>query len=230
MSLNTIRSYALSVFALLVVVFFLPFQQDFFTTSKWYLVGFFALLLLLTSLGDFLLSKKATWKKREFDTPFTLFIVAGVLSVLFGSTNKVQALINPQFGLLMFVFLFIIYYYISRSHKKLPHGGTVLAAFSVLFSITVLVETVPFLTALLPSALQKFQNITLAGTLIDALIFLGLVSVISLSHLLKKDDDTEKNIASFVGFVVTTLTAIVLLFTLVKNNSILAYCIFWSRN
>ncbi|MCX6733104.1 MAG: hypothetical protein NTV98_06210, partial [Candidatus Roizmanbacteria bacterium] len=104
MSLNTIRSYALSVFALLVVVFFLPFQQDFFTTSKWYLVGFFALLLLLTSLGDFLLSKKATWKKREFDTPFTLFIVAGVLSVLFGSTNKVQALINPQFGLLMFVF------------------------------------------------------------------------------------------------------------------------------
>lgn len=222
MSLNTIRTYALSLFSLLIVVFFLPFQQDFFTTAKWYLAGFFALLLILTTVGDFLLSKKATWKRREFDTPLTLFIIAGVFSVLFGSTNKVQALINPQFGLLMFVFLFVIYYYISRSHKKIPHGETVLSVFSVLFSITVLAETVPFITSRLPVALQKFQNTTLAGTLIDALIFLGLVSIIFLSNLLKKEEDDEKNIASFVGFIVSTLTVIVLLFTLVKNNSILA--------
>lgn len=222
MSLNTIRSYALSLFALLVVVFFLPFQQDFFVTAKWYLVGFFALILLLTSLGEFLLSKKFTWKKKEFDTPLTLFIVSGVLSVLFGSTNKVQALINPQFGLLMLLFFFVIYYYMSRSHKKFHHLDTVLSVFSVLFSITVLAETVPFITSLLPSSLRKFQNITLAGTLIDALIFLGLVSVMLLSNLLKKEDDTEKNIASFVGFIVTTLTAIILIFTLIRNNAILA--------
>jgi len=222
MSVNTIRSYVLSVFALLVVVFFFPFTQDFFTTPKWYLVGFFGLALLLSSVGEFLFSKKITWKKREFDTPLTLFIIAGALSVLFGSTNKVQALLNPHFGLLTFIFLFVIYYYVSRSQKRFFHGGMVLSIFSVLFSITVLAETVPFITSRLPDALQKFQNVTLAGTVIDALVFLGFASAVSLSGLLKKDNNVSKNISSFFGFIFTTLTAIVLLFTLVKNSSTLA--------
>jgi len=222
MSLQTIRSYVLSVFALVVVIFFLPFTQDFFTTPKWYFVGFFALALLLSSVGAFLFSKKVVWEKREFDTPFTLFVIAGVLSVLFGSTNKVQALLNPHFGLLTFLFFFIIYYYLSRSYKKFSHGDTVLSIFSVLFSITVLAETVPFITMRLPVALQKFQNVTLAGTLIDALVFLGFASIISLSNLLKKESKLLKNVFSFAGFVFTTITAIVLLFTLIKNSATLA--------
>lgn len=222
MSFNTVRSYALSIFALVVVVFFLPLTQDFYTTSKWYLVGFFALALILSSLGEFLFSKKVTWKKKEFDTPLMLFVIAAVLSVLFGSTNKVQALLNPHFGLLTFVFLFVIYYYISRSQKKLPNRDIVLSVFSVIFSITVLVETVPFITSRLPIALQKFQNVTLAGTLIDALIFLGFISTVLLGTLLKKDEEENKNIFAFVGFIITTLTSVVLLFTLVKNSSILA--------
>ena len=222
MSFTTVRSYVLSLFALMVVVFFLPFTQDYFTTPKWYLVGFVALILLLSSVGEFLFSKKIVWKKREFDTPFTMFLIAGALSVLFGSTNKVQALLNPHFGLLTFVFLFIIYYYLSRSTKKLPHGDVVLSVFSVLFSITVLAETVPFITSRLPTAWQKFQNVTLAGTSTDALLFLGFVSILFLSKLLKKDSNLVKNIASFGGFVFTTVTAIVLMFTLVKNSSILA--------
>lgn len=222
MSFTTIRSYVLSVFALVVMVFFLPFTQDYFGTSKWYLVGFVSLALLLSSVISFLLSKKATWKKREFDTPITLFVIAAVLSALLASTNKVQALLNPHFGLLTFVFCSVIYYYFSRSHKKFPHGETILAVFAGLFSITVLAETVPFITSKLPSALQKYQNVTLAGTLIDALVVLGFVSVLFLSNLLKKESNASKNISSFVGFVFTTITAIVLLFTLVKNNSILA--------
>ncbi|MFH0773849.1 MAG: tetratricopeptide repeat protein [bacterium] len=222
MSFNTVRSYVLSIFAFVVIIFFLPFTQDFFVTAKWYLVGFFALALLLSSIANFLFSKKVTWKKKEFDTPLTLFIIAGVLSVLFGSTNKVQALINPHFGLLTFVFLFIIYYYVSRSSKKLPSGKIILSIFSVLFSVTVLAETVPFITSRLPGILPKFQNVTLAGTLFDALVFLGLMAVVSLGDLLKKENNVQRNIISFVGFVFTTLTAIVVLFTLGKNSANIA--------
>ena len=222
MSFTTVRAYALYFLSLLVIVFFLPFTQDYFATAKWYLVGFLALAFLLSSVGAFLFSKKITWVKKEFDTPLTLFMIAGGLSVLFGSTNKVQALLNPHFGLLTFVFLFVLYYYLSRSHKKVPHGDVILSAFSVIFSVTVLLETVPFITSRLPAALQKFQNVTLAGTLIDALLFLGLISVISLSRLLKKDVNVVKNISSLVAFIFTTLTAIVLVFTLVKNSANLA--------
>jgi len=222
MSFTTIRSYALSVFALLVVIFFLPFTQDYFTTAKWYLAGFFALFLLLSSVASFLLSKKATWKKKEFDTPLTLFVVAAGLSVLFGSTNKVQALLNPQFGLLTFVFLFVIYFYFSRSTKKLPFGEIIISLFSVFFSITVLAETVPFITTRLPKVLQQFRYTTLSGSLIDALVFLGFAAVISLSRLLKKGNNVPKNAASFVGFVFSSLTVVVLLFTLVKNSASIA--------
>jgi len=221
MSFTTVRTYVLSLLTLAVVIFFLPFTQDYFTTPKWYLVGFMALLLLLSSVGEFLFSKKLVWKKKEFDTPFTLFLIVGALSVLFGSTNKVQALLNPNFGLLTFVFLFILYYYISRFTKKIPHGDVVLSIFVVIFSGTVLVEVVPAITSRLPAALQKFQNVTLAGTLIDSLLFLGFMSVIFLSKLLKKDVSIAKNISSFAAFVFSTITSIVLIFTLVKNSSTL---------
>lgn len=222
MSFNTVRSYTLYFFFLLVIVFFLPFTQDFFTIPKWYLVGFFALALLLSSIGEFLYTKKITWNKKELDSPLTLFLVAASLSILFGSVNKVQALLSPHFGLLTFVFLFVIYFYFSRSHIKLPNGDMILSLFAALFSLTVLVETVPFITSRLAPALQKFQNITLVGTLIDALIFLGFASVLSLSNLLKKENNWVQNVSSFIGFVLSTLTSIVILFSLVRNSTSLA--------
>jgi len=222
MSFQTIRSYVLYLFTFLVVVFFLPFTQDFFTTPKWYLVGFFALALILSSVGEFLFTKKITWIKKEFDSPLTLFLVVASLSLLFGSVNKVQALLSPHFGLLTFVFLFIIYYYFSRSRKTMPHGDMVFSLFSAVFSLTVLAETLPFITTRLPAALQKFQNVTLAGTMLDALVFLTFASVVSLGNLLKKEDHTAKNISSFLGFVLSTLTSIVILFSLVRNSASLA--------
>lgn len=222
MSFQAVRSYLLYFFSLLVVVFFLPFTQDIFTLPKWYLVGFFALALLLSSIGEFLYTKKITWNKKELDSPLTLFLVAASLSILFGSVNKVQALLSPHFGLLTFVFLFIIYYYFSRSHKTISHGDIIFSLFSIIFSSTVLAETVPFITNRLTPALQKFQNVTLAGTLFDALVFLSFASVILLSSLLKKERSVISNISALVGFVFTTLTSIVIFFSLVKNSSSLA--------
>jgi len=222
MSFHTVRSYVIYFFILSVIVFFLPFTQDYFALAKWFFVGFSALALLLSSVGAFLISKRVIWKKKEFDTPLTLFIIAAILSVLFGSTNKTQALLNPHFGLLTFVFLFVIYYYLSRSQKKLFYGNFIFSIFSVVFSVSVIAETVPFITSRLPSALQKFQNVTLAGTLIDAFIFIGFAAMFFLSKLLKKDENMMKNISSFIGFVFTAFTAIVLLFTLVKNNYLIA--------
>jgi len=222
MTFQSMRSYLLFFLGLLAVVFFLPITQDFFTTPKWFLVGFVSLLLILSSVGEFLFSKKLTWKKKEFDTPLILFIVAAALSIVFGSTNKVQALLSPHFGLLTFVFLYITYHYVSRSHSKIKFGGIVFSLFSFIFSLTVLAETVPFITSRLPAYLSKYQNSTLAGTLIDALVVLGFAAVIALSKLLKKEDDTIENGTSFFAFVFSTLTVIVILFTLVKNNTTIA--------
>ena len=92
----------------------------------------------------------------------------------------------------------------------------------MVFSITVLMETVPFITSRLPASLQRFQNVTLAGTLIDALLVLGFVAIISLSKLLKKDTNLVKNISSLAAFIFTTISTIVVLFTLIKNSASLA--------
>ena len=155
MSFQTVRSYMLYFFSLLVVVFFLPFTQDFFTLPKWYLVGFFALALLLSSMGEFLYTKKITWNKKELDSPLTLFLVAASLSILFGSVNKVQALLSPHFGLLTFVFLFIIYYYFSRSHKTISHGDIIFSLFDLVRLSSNLAECIFFV---LHSLLHKTKN------------------------------------------------------------------------
>ncbi|MFZ2026355.1 MAG: hypothetical protein WAV30_03660 [Microgenomates group bacterium] len=215
---------ALILFGLLfiTVLFFLPFFQDMFVLSKWFLMGVVALLLITSSIGEFVVSKKLTWEKRDADSVLMLFIFAGVLSLLFGSVNKVQALINPAFGLLTFVFLFIVYLYVSRSHPKFSQGSIIFPLFSALFAITVLFTTIPNLLALLPKQLGAYQNITLAGNLFDTLLFLGFAAVLSLSILLKKELSNTKRVSALVGFSATTFTAVIVLFTLIRNGSALA--------
>ncbi|MFZ2206169.1 MAG: hypothetical protein WA061_04575 [Microgenomates group bacterium] len=222
MTFKSVRAYALYGLLFLTVVFFLPVLQDMFVLAKWFLVGFIALALIISSIGELIVTKKLTWEKREADSVLALFIFAGVLSLLFGSINKIQALISPQFGLLTFVFLFILYLYVSRAHKKLVQGGMIFGLFSTIFSVTVLFETIPALTALLPIQLKTFQNISLAGNLFDAFLFLGFSAVISLSVLLKKELSSGKRVSAFFGFSSSVFAAIVVLFTLVRNGSALA--------
>ncbi|EKD64684.1 MAG: hypothetical protein ACD_50C00325G0003, partial [uncultured bacterium] len=67
--------------------------------ERLYLLGFGVLLLLLISTIRILISKKISWQKNPFDGLIILFITSMTISTLFSSPNKIQALLNPNFGL-----------------------------------------------------------------------------------------------------------------------------------
>ena len=123
--------------------FFLNFTQEYFVTNKLYLLGFGVLLLVLISTVQIIVSKKISWEKRPFDKLILLFLTSVAVSTLLSSPNKIQALLNPNFGLVMLISLAVLYFYISRNgenkgdHKGSPlqkHNQFLIIHFSFLIS------------------------------------------------------------------------------------------------
>ena len=103
---------------LLIFPVFLPFTQDFYETTKWYALGSIALFTCLWWSIQTLKARVAIFHPgRTFWSLLALF-GAGILSVLFGSTNRVEALLEP-FGPFLFIFLAFILISSSVNKQKL---------------------------------------------------------------------------------------------------------------
>ncbi|MEK7633624.1 MAG: tetratricopeptide repeat protein, partial [Patescibacteria group bacterium] len=209
--------------------FFLNITQEFFITNKLYLFGFGALLLILISTLHFLFSKKLSWQKRPFDNLILLFLTAVSLSVLFSSPNKVQALLNPSFGLVMMVSLAILYFYLSRQHKGPSSSDEVgpyikvLSVLSVFLSVlTIVFFFQPLKNIALPQNLAFLKNpeFTPVGSQLDLAIFLGFFVVIAVVNLLKKglinQTPTKKLILNSSFLILNLLALSLTVYSLIK--------------
>ena len=203
--------------------FFLNLTQEFFVTNKLYLLGFGVLLLLLLSTVNLLLSKKLSWQKRPFDNLILLFLTAMAISIVFSSPNKIQALLNPSFGLVMMISLAILYFYLSRNvgvdHRVDPNKGghrgpplQILFVSSVLLSIlTIIFYFQPFKNINLPQNLVFLKNpsFTPLGSQLDLAIFLGFFVILGISRLLTMKQSNNETIIlvfwpqylQYLGFV-----------------------------
>jgi len=171
--------------------FFLNITQEYFVTNKLYLLGFGVLLLLLLSTVHLLLTKKISWQKRPFDNLVLLFLTTMAISVVFSSPNKIQALLNPSFGLVMMISLAILYFYLSRqkglslSDKVRPY----ITFSSLLLSLTTIVFYFqPLKNISLPQnlAFLKNPNFTPVGSQLDLAIFLGFGLILGLTQIWKR--------------------------------------------
>ena len=199
--------------------FFLPFTQEFFITNKLYLLGFGSLLLLLISGVELLLTKKLVWQKQPFDSLILLFLTAMAISVAFASPNKIQALLNPSFGLVMMISLAILYFYLSRgpslSDKVGPHIMKALSFSSLILSlITIVFFFQPFKNIALPQFLAFLKNpgFTPVGSQLDLAIFLGFFVVVGIVSFPRRWESRPKWIPVFTGMTLTiTLLALFLI-------------------
>ena len=105
--------------------FFLPATQEFFLTNKLYLLVFVALFLLLISTIKIAVTKKISWQKGAFDNLLVLFLLSLAISIILSSPNKIQALLNPNFGFLTFFSLTILYFYLSRFSLNLHQSPSI---------------------------------------------------------------------------------------------------------
>ena len=193
--------------------FFLPATQEFFLTNKLYLLAFSALFLLLISTIKIAVTKKISWQKGAFDNLLVLFLLSLAISIIISSPNKVQALLNPNFGFLTFFSLTVLYFYLSRiptnektdSHQKSPHlhqspistnlhkspfisTYLYLSLFlsSFLLSLfTIIFFFQPFKNVNLPQSLAflKSPSFTPIGSQLDLAIFLGFFLTYGLTRI-----------------------------------------------
>jgi tetratricopeptide (TPR) repeat protein len=195
--------------------FFLPFTQEYFVTNKLYLLGFGVLLLLSLSIVNLLLFKKITWQKNSFDNLVLLFLSAITISIVFSSTNKIQALLNPSFGLTMMIALSFLYFYLSRTKVAHELSLQILSMSSVLISIvTTIFYFQPFKNVNLPPLLAFLKNpsFTPLGSQLDLVIFLGFFVVYGLIRVLKAQQVNANNTnKEFSPSIVFNLSSIIFL-------------------
>lgn len=211
----------LNTFLFLFPLFFLTTTREFFVTNKLYLLSFTALFLFLVSGFHLLYSKKITWNPKSLDLPITVFIVAVALSLVFSSTNKIQAILNPNFGLLMFLSLGVLYFFLSRT-KDLSTvlslfrlTGVMLSIFSIVFFFQ------PFKNVSLTLSWQFLKNpgFTPLGNQIDLAIFLGFTLVINVYFLLGKTKNPMNRIliTNYLFLVLNSLALFLTIYSLFKN-------------
>ncbi|MFA9288283.1 MAG: tetratricopeptide repeat protein [Weeksellaceae bacterium] len=140
--------------------FFLPVTRDFLIFSKFYFFIFAVALLLILSLVRFIMTKKFVLVQNIAAQALILLVLSYAISVVLMSFNKVQAIFNPQYGLVLMVAMVVYYLYASQIFSKAKmHIIEVLGISAIVVS---LISTVAVLLPAqgLPSGLSFLQNKT----------------------------------------------------------------------
>ncbi|MCL4363990.1 tetratricopeptide repeat protein [Patescibacteria group bacterium] len=172
-------------------LFFLTTTQDFFITNKFYFLGFFAIVLTLVCAAEAIVTKKIIWVNKVLDLPILLFFGTVLLSMIVSSTNKVAAFTNPNVGVGVFLFLTIVYFYLSRnkplSNKIYSLSALILSILTVFFFIQ------PLKSVDLPSSLEFIKNpsFTSLGSQLDLAIFLGFFLILPAVRILEKKANSK---------------------------------------
>jgi len=213
---NRTIHYFLLTIIFIFPFFFLPATQEFFLTNKLYLLAFSSLFLLLISTIKIAVTKKISWQKGAFDNLLVLFLLSLAISIILSSPNKVQALLNPNFGFLTFFSLTVLYFYLSRIptdkktdlHQSLIstnlHKSSFISNYlylslsisSFLLSLfTIIFFFQPFKNVNLPQSLAflKSPRFTPIGSQLDLAIFLGFFLIYGLTRIFGKTQTNTDN-------------------------------------
>ena len=173
--MNKIKSGIILLLAFLIPFSFLQiFFQNLVQINIVYVLAFSALLLVIISFLQLLISKKFVFQTSPLDVPVIIFLSAIFLSFITASTNKMQAFLDPNFGLLMMISLVILYFYFSHNTPGRPQGSP-LQAFSLAgFIISSLIIIL---------SLEPTKGIGVIP--LDLLIFIGFIFMYSLGSLVR---------------------------------------------
>jgi len=208
-----IKTILINAVIFLFPLFFLTATQEFFVTNKLYFLAFGALALLLISTIEFIVTKKIVWEKNPLDNILVLFPITVALSVVIASPNKVQAILNQNFGLLAIFSLTILAYYILRAKNTLMTINIMQVASLIVSFITIIFFFDPFKNTNLPTNLAFLKNpgFNTFGGQLDLIIFLGFFAVFNLSRFFfDKNKKSTNHLMLNVIYSVFNLVALVL--------------------
>lgn len=187
--INQIIQFFIYGIVFLFPLIFIPITRDFLVYSKFYFVAFVLFIMLILSFGKFILGRKFTWVHNPATQSMILIILSYVLSIVLMSPNKIQAVFNPQYGLVMISAFVIFYFYASHVFSKASISPTLLLAISgalvSVFSLVIMVD--PFQNASLPAYWSFLTNTTFnpVGSSIHFLAYILFVLVGAGLYLLR---------------------------------------------
>lgn len=212
-SINQVISYIIAGILFLTPLFFLPITRDFLIYTKFYLFFFTLGAIIFLSFLKFAITKRFFWTKNPFFQSFFLIVLSYIVSILLRSPNKIQAIFNPNFGLLT-IGLMISYYYFAvhafTQEKKIqPVFLLTLSGFvSSLIALIFLIN--PFKNVQLSPMLAFLKNpyFNTVGNQIELLTFLIFVLTIgglylwnNKKHKTQDAQDTHIMYMVFLGFI-----------------------------
>jgi len=178
-----IEKASITIIALLFIVFPLTFSNittDLFVLPKQILLSFITLSLLVLYGIKTLLNQSLRIKRTPLDLPIIIFGVAVFISVVF-SVAKFDSLYNFV-PFLFSVIMFFAITYNTRNQKSLNVlvGSLLLGgALSSIFALLSFLKVYPF-----PIDFTKTQTFTPLGSILDQVLYLGLLLPLGLTFAL----------------------------------------------
>lgn len=209
--LNILKRLIIFLLIFLFPIFFTPLTQEFFLTSKFYLLSFSILFLLALSAFQLLVAKKISIKKSTFDYPIMIFLSVWAIST-FLSPNKVESFLNVRVGLGLFFGFSILYFLIvnifENDQKDRLYKPLIAASF-IVSMVSIIQFILSSTTIPLPSMLQFMKNpaISLLGNQIDLAIFLGFFLIFQTIRIIKKKASVGLSISLFFTLIALILTS-----------------------
>jgi hypothetical protein len=168
-------------------LFFLTTTQDFFSFNKMYLLVIAAMLLILTSVIEMVVTKKFHYSFNILDVVLFLFTLSVVISTFVPAPNKIQALLQPTFGPIVIAALSVLTFYMLRI--AVATGEFLVRTLLVSVSLTSLFAIVFFFQPLksmkLPLEMQFLQvpYFNTVGNVIDLAILLAFAVILAYSRI-----------------------------------------------
>lgn len=217
-----LKRFVLYVYILLIPFIFFPLTQDVFMVPKWLFTSVVVLVLIGLSIIEFVFSKKIRWETEEFDSSILLFVIAVAVSLIIGSVNKVQALVSVQFGLVTFVILGLLYFYISRLHIPRKILFLLFYTVGILFAVATFVSYIPALTGLLQSSVAGMLAFnTPAGNPAETMVLLGFMWFLLLGSVVEIRSNWKMLIVTVGGLAVVSIALVVVGLSIVTNRTVL---------
>src|SRR3989339_1361014 len=214
--LNTIIQYFVYVLVFLFPLFFLPITRDFLIYSKFYFLSFVLFIVLLLSLGKFLLTRKFTWVHNLATQSLILIVLSYILSIVLMSPNKLQAIYNPQYGLVLVMSMVLLYLYASHVFAKAKISPILpIAVSGVLVSVFALIVMVdPFQSTDIPAYWSFLSNTTFntIGSSVHFIAFLLFVLIGSTLYMWRTY--TRSKVVDDNNRIMLIILGVIVLFTL----------------
>ncbi len=213
--IHRIRTSLLYATALVVPWFFLPLTQEYFLTQKLYLLLGTVLVSLVVIALSLLVNKKISLIKTSFDKILFFFAFSQIVSVLFSSTNKFQALTVVPWGLGMILVSISFYFLVVNTFTKNKESNIFFQLFGIGAIIAALCTIIfwfePLKNAQLPLHLDFLKNMYFSpiGNVMDTLIWTGLLAVMSLTGVAHSIMNSKKPSAlPVIGMLIGTIAVL----------------------